>query len=159
MPVKVNLSGNGVLAPPGGYPLRLWSGGQTMIEGVVGKSVTSVSATLYTEAGTADIHLAIYSPPSTAGGADEGRVEDLDPDDATIVLKAYQADAEEVGQTATTLELDMPTNRTPQTYIVRLWVDNVTGRTEDDEDRDDDDLTSDEPLIPTGVIVTAFEAA
>lgn len=156
MPARLNLSGNGVFAPAGGYPLRLWVGGQLMAEGVISKAVTQVTATVYAEAGIADAHLAIYAPPSTSGGADEGRIEDLDPDDATVILKAYQEDALAVGQTETTLTIDMPTNRAPQTYVVRLWVDNLTGLVEDDIDRDADSLTSDETLLPTGVIVTAM---
>ena len=157
MPARLNLTGNGVLVPAGGYPLRLWVGGETMAEGVINKRVTKVSVTVYAEAGVADAHLAIFAPPSTSNGSDEGRIEDLDPDDARVILKAYQADAESVGQTETTLELDIPTNRAPQTYVVRLWVDGITGLVDAEEDRDIDGLTSDEALLPTGVYVTAFE--
>jgi hypothetical protein len=159
MPTRLNLSGNGILAPAGGYPLRLWAGGQMMAEAVLSKDVTQVTATVYAEAGIADAHLAIYAPPSTSSGSDNGRIEDLDPEDATIILKAYQTDEAAIGQTATTLVLDMPTNRERQTYVLRLWVDNITGLVAEEVDRDIDGLTSDETLIPTGVYVTAMEVA
>lgn len=123
-------------------------------EGVVNKSVSKVSASLYVESGVCDAHLAIYAAPTTTGGSDGALLQDLDDDDATIVLKTYQSDAVGVGLVEKTLELDMPTNRQPSTYIVRLWVDNLTGQTTETTDRDADSSTSDEPAIPAGVQVT-----
>lgn len=163
MAYRVNLTGNGMFAPAGGYPFRLWAGGQTMIEGVIPKSVATVTATVYAEQGTADAHLALYEAPTSITSnvldPDGALVVDLDPDDSTLVIKEYKSDAEGVGLTETTLSVDVPTNRAPATYIVRLWVDGITGRVADDTDRDDDGLTSDEPMIPTGVYVTDMRVA
>lgn len=156
--MRLNLSGNDAFAPAGGYPFRLWQGGQTIAEGVISRRVSSVSATVYAERGTADVHLALYEAPTTITNntpdADGALVVDLDPDDATVVLKAYQAGADSVGLTETTLTVEVPTNRARQTYVVRLWVDNITGRVADDEDRDADSSVTDEAEIPTGVYVT-----
>jgi hypothetical protein len=59
--IKLNLAPNGYLAPPGGYPVRLWQGFDLMVEGVLAPWVTSVSAKVKSEAtSTADVHAAIY---------------------------------------------------------------------------------------------------
>lgn len=156
--MRLNLSGNDAFAPAGGYPFRLWEGGQTIAEGVISKRVASVSATVYAQRGTIDAHLALYEPPTTVTSnvpdADGALVVDLDPDDQTLILKAYQADAEGVGLTETTLTVDVPTNRARQSYVVRLWVDNITGRIADEEDRDADSSVDDEATLPTGAYVT-----
>ena len=155
MPLRFNLTGNGQLAPAGGYPVRLWEGAETMIEGVIGPSANKVEASVYAEAGTVDAHLALYLAPTTVAGADGGRVEDLDPDDATLIVKAYQDDATAIGQTETALLVEVPTNRVRQSYVVRLWVDNITGRVADEDDRDADSSVADETQLPTGAILTS----
>jgi hypothetical protein len=162
MPLRLNLSGNALMAPAGGYPFRLWDGGQLMAEGIVTKSVTQVTATLYAESGVADAHMAIFTMPQAVTlsvlDADGEKLVDRDPEDDELILKTYQADALAVGQTETTLTLDMPTNRARSPYVLRLWVDNITGRVADEEDRDADDSTADETLLPTGVVVTEIAA-
>jgi len=163
MPYRLNLSGNAKFAPAGGYPFRLWPGGQLVAEGVVPRSAASVTAVVYSQSGTADVHLAIYEAPtsitSNVLSSDGALVVDLDDDDATIVVKSYRADALAVGLTETTLSVAMPTNRAAQTYVARLWADNITGRVIDSVDRDVDGLTSDETLLPTGVYVTSMDVA
>ncbi len=159
MALRLNLSGNALMAPAGGYPFRLWDGGQTIAEGVVPKDVTQATAVVYAEAGFADAHLAIYEMPSAVSGADGAKLVDRDPEDDRVVVKTYQADALATGQTETTLTLNMPTNRAPSSYVLRLWVDNITGRVADDTDRDIDGATADETLLPTGLFVTEIRVS
>lgn len=130
-----------------------------MAEGVVPKHVTSVTAGVYTETGTADVHLAIYAAPSTVGGADGELIVTRDVDDDSLITKSYQEDAAAIGSEAQTLTLTMPIDRAPAVYIVRLWVDAVTGQTLETEDRDADSDETDEPPLPSGVVVTSMVVA
>ncbi len=160
MAVELNLCGNDRLVPPGGYPFRLWVGGQTIAQGVVPLSTATVTAKVYAESGTADVHMAIYAMPSmtTPGSGvidpDGALVVDLDEDDETIVIKTYQADTLLVGKDEATLTLTMPTNRSARPYIVRLWADNITGAVTESEDRDGDASVADEVVLPTGIYIT-----
>lgn len=111
--INLNLTGNGYFAPPGGYPFRLVDSGDVLASGVVRKGVVSVSAVLRTESGLADAHLALYEPPATLN-ADDGALVD-------------QEDITGLGTTAQTLTIAIPTSTVAQLYVVRLWVDGITG--------------------------------
>ncbi len=159
MPLRLNLSGNDYLAPAGGYPFRLWPGGKLMAEGVIPKHAKTVTASVYTESGSSDVHLAIYATPSESRGADGELIVTRDEDDDSLILQTYQADANAIGSEAQDLTLTLPTDREPAVYVVRLWTDNITGQIAETADRDDDSTASDEPAIPTGVVVESVVIA
>jgi hypothetical protein len=116
-----------------------------MAEGVLPPTVTSVTAKLKTEQGTASAHMAIYTmPTTTTAQQDNASVE--------------QEELTGIGVTESTLTLTCPTDVIPTPYVLRLWVDNLTGLESETTDRDIDSPTSttDEAPIPTGVSITSI---
>ncbi len=144
--INCNLTSNGYFAPPGGYPFRL-SVGQDTATGFIPKGITTVQATVKPNY-VADLHLAIYTAPTAAGG-----------DDGALVL---QVDALATTTLGATLTLTVPASTSlvpvaPAEYIVRLWYDNALGGTADTIARDTAVTdTSTQALIPFGVAVSSF---
>lgn len=143
--LRLNLNSSAYLVPAGGYPVRLHQGGQTLAEGVIPSTVETVTAKIKCESGTCDAHLAIYAMPTTSGGTDGDVVE--------------QEDSTGIGVNETTVTLTVPTDVAVTPYVFRLWVDNITGKTADTEDRDGDDSVTDEPAIPAGVLINSIKVA
>lgn len=128
MALSASLAANGIFGVCGGFPLVLSAAGDTLVDGCIPKGMTSVSATVQTFTGTslvagaqvantpstASVHLALYASPQTGGGAD-GAV-------------AAQADVTGLSSSPQTLTVDVPSATTdvPATYVVRLWVDELT---------------------------------
>ncbi|HJU21570.1 MAG TPA: hypothetical protein VJ891_03605, partial [Casimicrobiaceae bacterium] len=117
MAYNVNLCPNGYLTPPAGYPIRLWLGGELMLSGVVPKGAASISVTAKCEMGTANAHLAIFTAPTTSGGNDNGLVAEVDAS---------------LNASSQTMTLTIPSSSStppvaPATYVVRFWVDTITG--------------------------------
>lgn len=130
MAVVLNLTPNGALVPPLGFPIVLSRQNETVAEGVLAKYAASVTATVVnvqgvTPAGSgtaptasnaataANVHLALFATPTTSGGADGAIVE--------------QTDLVGLGAVEQTITVSVPESTAPATYIVRLWVDGLTG--------------------------------
>lgn len=109
--LNVNLCPNFYLTPPSGYPVRLWIGGELTISAFLPKRIESVSADVYCESGSADVHMAIFSPPTTSNGDDQALVQ--------------QEDIEGLTNVPQTLTLTLPTDVALSTYVLRLWVDGL----------------------------------
>lgn len=137
----MNLNAGATFTVPSGYPIRLLPAWDTMLSGVIPKSVAAVSATLQTESGTARAHLAIYTMPTTVNGSDQALVAQTDLAGLTSV--------------AQTMTVTIPTTVAPACYIVRLWVDSITGSAADTVSRDGVTAVANEPKIPVAVKVTA----
>lgn len=137
-----NLTANGKFAAPQGYPFRL-TVGQDIAQAFVPKGIVSIVATVKPDF-KADIHLAIYTAPSSSGGVDGAPVQQIDSMAATAANPA-------------TLELTIPTNVATAEYVVRLWFDNAIGGSTDTVARDTSvtDVTT-QPKLPFGVSVTDF---
>ena len=126
--MNASLSGNAWFSVPGGYPFRFWAGTDTLATGFIPKWVTSISATLQTELGTCNAHLALYTPPTTSGGND-GALVFYPAATANAAALPAQTDLIGLSTTAQTITLAIPSGTTiqPQTYVVRLWVDGIVG--------------------------------
>lgn len=130
MALRFNLTGNGLLAIPGGYPIKLWTPGETVASGVLPKGILTVSADVYASK-TATFHIALVTAPTTSGAADGAVVTDVDTEGD--VTKTYQTD-QDIDSVESTVSLTLPTDRAPAIYVVRFFADNITGETEDNED-------------------------
>jgi hypothetical protein len=135
MALSLNLIGNARFAAPGGYPVTLWRGGETVVEGITPKGTETVVAVVKAvalveaggggddpddnaSAGTADVHLALFATPTSSGGSDGAEVEDT------------RVSASGLTSAGTTLTLTVPTTAdgtAPATYIARLWVMQLQG--------------------------------
>lgn len=154
MAIWANRTYNGVLSPPLGWPVRLRSGQDTMIWGVVDKTATSVSATVQASK-SATVYLAVYNTPATSGGADNGLVQDFDADGVTVKT-SYQTVAT-LGSTETTVTLTLPSVSThvAKPYVIRLWVTDIAGDSADTVARDASITdTTTQPRIPGYVDVS-----
>ena len=145
MAYNVNLCPNGYLTPPTGYPIRLWIGGDLMLSGFLPKGASSISVTAECETGIANAHLAIFTAPTTSGGNDNALVAEVD-----AVMSA----------TAQTMMLNIPNASStppvqPVTYVVRFWVDTITGTTLGAVRTG----SGAADLVPTGVVVTSMMVA
>lgn len=129
--MNANLCGNGYLSPAGGFPFRLTPQADGFLQGVLPKGTTQVNAVLAMEAGSCNAHLAIYATPTTT--------QPLGSDGAL----ALQVDLTGIRTQAQTLTLNVPTTGIPATYVVRLWIDSVTG-------------TIPGKTAPAGAIVSSF---
>lgn len=135
MAIYANRTYTDLLSPPGGWPVRLRVGQDTIVWGVVDKSATQVTA-IVSALKSATVTLALYNTPATSGGSDNGLVVDLDTDGVTI-LKSYKTTTD-ITNADTTLTLDMPSieDHVAKPYVVRLEISNVTGDTSDTVARD-----------------------
>ena len=145
MAYNLNLCPNGYFTPPAGFPIRLWVGGDTMLSGFIPKGASSIVVTAKCESGSANAHLAIFSAPTVSGGNDNGNVAQVDG-----VLSA----------SAQTLTISIPNASStppvaPATYVVRFWVDTITGRVPGAV------RTGNGPAdaIPSGVVVTSMQVS
>lgn len=136
----MNLNPGGLFSVPGGFPLRLLAARDAMLSGVITSAVSSVSATVQTESGTANAYLALYTMPTTSNGSDNAQV-------AVTTVSGLTS-------TAQTMTVAVPSNA-QACYVVRLWVDTVTGSTADTISRDGSTATTAEPTIPGAVKVTS----
>lgn len=142
MAIAVNLNAGGTFSAPRGYPVRLVRGGETIMSGVIPRGVASVTATLATEVGTASAHLALYAMPSVSGGPDLAPVAQVD---LILTTKAGQS-----------LTVTVPSGLAPAAYVVRLWVDAISGSIADTIGRDGSTPVASEPRVPTGVLVSSI---
>lgn len=145
MSINANLNAGATFTVPGGYPIRLLSAWDSMLTGVIPQTVASVSAVVQTELGTASAHLAIYTMPATVGAADGAAVAQTDLTGLTSV--------------AQTITVTVPTTVTPACYVVRLWVDAVTGSNAETVSRDGVTAVANEPRVPVAVKVTSMTVA
>lgn len=136
----MNLNAGNLMAVPGGYPIRLLTAIDAFLSGVVPKAAVSVTAIVQPEFGSANVHLALYAMPSTTTGSDGAQVARTDVVGATST-------------TPTTVVVTAPTGVLPAPYVVRLWVDGVTGTSQDTVSRDGTTAVAVEPRIPAAVRV------
>lgn len=140
----LNANPSGYLVPPGGYPLRLHVSTFLLAEGVIPPNVSAVTVTAATEAGTADLHAAIYAMPTAVGGADGAAVD--------------TADITGLGIAAQSLSISMPMledSATPKPYVFRVWADNISNTTADEIDHNSISANYN-PRVPVGISITAI---
>lgn len=142
MALNMALTGNGYFAVVGGWPARLLAARETMLSGVVPKLTLTVSANVYTEAGTANVNLGLYTMPTTSGGQDGA------------LVTSTTVSATTLPQTVT-LTVPDQTAASPLCYVVRLWVDSITGSSEDTVSRDGSTAVASEPYVPVAVVVSS----
>lgn len=139
--INANLTSNGYFAAPGGLPFRLYPG-QDTAQAFIPAGIVTVTATVVPDY-IANVHLAIYYPPTTSNGSDGALVS--------------QVDASAVTASGTTLTLTVPSS-TSATYVVRLWYDTALSGKADSIARDTAVTdTTKQALIPYGVSVTNFQ--
>lgn len=138
--IQMNLNAGNMMAVPGGYPLRVLPAVDSFLSGVVPKVATAVTAVVQPELGAANVHLALYAMPITSGGGDNGQVARTDLTGVTST-------------TPTTISVSVPSGVVPVPYIVRLWVDGITGANQDTISRDGVTAASVEPKIPAALKV------
>jgi hypothetical protein len=143
MALLMNLNAGGSFSVPRGFPVRLVSTGERTLSGVIPRGAAGVTATLATELGTANAHLALYTMPSASGG----------PDLAPVVQTDLVGLTTKVGQT---ISVAVPTTAAPVCYVARLWIDAVAGSQADTISRDGVTVVAKEPAIPTGVLVASI---
>ena len=130
--LNANLCDNGTFVVPGGLPVTLWQGGETILSGVLPKGAGGLTATVRSAIGVtpggsgkapaangaslANVHLALYAAPTTSGGGDGALV-------GSVQLIAG------LGTTVQTISVAVPdpTANAPATYVWRLWVDGLVG--------------------------------
>lgn len=151
--VNGNLNAAGSFSLPGGYNFRLSQAGAGMVQGIVPASVASVSAVLACEKGTCNAHLALYTMPNATPV--NGAASTLSADGALVV----QTDLTGLGTTQQTITVTAPTGVQPVPYIVRLWIDSVSGFNAETISRDGSTLAANLPSIPTGVLVYSMTVA
>lgn len=139
----MNLNSGGSFSVPRGYPVRLFAAGESMLTGVIPRGITSVTATLATEIGQANAHIGLFTMPSSSGGSDLAPV--VQTDLTGLTTKAGQ-----------TISVAVPTTVAPACYVVKLWVDGITGTATDTISRDGVTLVANEPAVPTGVLVSSI---
>jgi hypothetical protein len=116
-----------------------------MLSGFIPKGASSITVTAKCESGTANAHLAIFVAPTVSGGSDNGNVAQVD-----VVLSA----------SLQTITLTIPNaSSTPPvslgTYVVRFWVDTITGRVPGAVRTGNGPADS----IPSGVVVTSMQVS
>lgn len=130
MPIDAMLTPNWIFSVPRGYPFTLSRAIDEFASGFIPKGVATVSAKVKMVAGvtptgtagaavptntvgTANVHLAVFSAPTSSGGADG----------------APQAQTDVTGLTVNeqTITVTVPTTVAATRYIVRLWIDSTTG--------------------------------
>lgn len=141
--IAMNLNSAASFGVPRGFPLRLVASNDSVLSGVIPPGVASVTATLATETGTANAHLALCTMPTSATGSDLAVV--VQADLLGVTTKAGQS-----------LTVVVPLAALPCCYVVRCWVDGITGKVADTISRDAVTTTTSEPQIPTGVIVASI---
>lgn len=142
--INCNLSSNGYLASPYGFPFRLDVSNSTA-QGFIPKGTTTVVAILKPDY-VADVHMALYTAPTTSGGNDGALVSGTQVD-STSVRSSSPA----------TLTVTVPTTVATAEYIVRVWYDNALGGQSDTIVRDTSITdTSVQSKIPYGVSVTSW---
>lgn len=131
-PLALALTSNGYMAAPSGYPLSLSLAGSWMAEGVIPPGAVTVTVVARCQPGvtaagdgeepvanasgrTADLHLALFSAPSTSSGAD-GLIQESE-------------DLEGLTATEETVVITVPSGTTtrPLPLVFKVWVDNLTG--------------------------------
>ena len=139
----MNLNPGGRFSVPGGYPVRLLFARDVFLSGVVPKGTTSVTATLQTESGKANAHLGVFYMPSSVGGTDGAPIS--------------QVDITGLTSTSTSFSISMPdpTANAPSCYVVRLWVDSITGSAPETISRDGTTAAASLPSVPVAVKVTS----
>jgi len=142
--INCNLTSNAQFAPPGGFPFRLYQGQETA-QAFVPKGTVTVVATVKPDY-IADVHMALFTAPTTSGGNDGAPVSGTQVD--SLAVRA---------SSPATLTVTIPTTAAPAEYVVRLWFDNASGGTLDTVARDTSITdTTKQVKIPYGVSVTAF---
>ncbi len=168
MALQLNLAPNGYYAPPIAYPLRLWVGEETSVVGVLPKTATTVTATVYAQY-QANVHLAIFSIPT--GILNPGNATNLSPDGPVVTttdsngnVTTYQPDIVGLTNQPQTISVSVPTlkqHQQPTTFVVRLWVDHVVGGSIDNTDRKAGGsyTVSTNPNIPNAVFVKSVQVS
>lgn len=142
--VNCNLSQNAYLAPPGGFPFRLYVGNETA-QAIVPLGTVTVTAVVKPEY-IADVHMALYTMPATSGGSDGALVANTQVD--SLAVRA---------SSPATLTVTIPTSVLPATYIVRVWYSNSLSGQFDTIVRDTSITdTTKQTKIPFGVNVTSW---
>lgn len=147
MPIAANLNSAGELVPPTGYPVRLLAARHKTLEGIISPWVSSVSATVQAEKGTANAYMALFTMPTTSGGTDGAEVANT------------RSTIRGLTSTQQTITVTVPTTVAPACYVVRLWCDSITGTNADTISRDGSTATSSEPTIPVAVKVSSMSVA
>jgi hypothetical protein len=140
MHMHMGLNAGGMMAVPGGYPLRLLPALDSMLSGVIPPTALGVTAVVKPELAAANVHLALYAMPTASGGGDQALVAQAD---ALGITSAAQS----------TIAISVPMGTLPTPYVVRLWVDGITGANADTISRDGSTAPANEPAIPSGVLV------
>src|SRR6185312_4932083 len=124
MSATMNLTGNAYYSVAGGFPFTLTAAGDSLLSGVVPKLTSTVVAIVQAEVGTADVHMGIFTMPTTSGGNDNALV--------------LQVDSIGVGVSGATMTLAVPdqTAAAPTCYVLRLWFDNASGSDAETVSRD-----------------------
>lgn len=141
--INCNLTSNNYCAPPGGFPFRLYRGQETA-QVFIPKGTVTVVAVVKPDY-LADLHMALYTAPTTSNGSDG------------VIISGTQVDSLSVrASSPATLTVTVPTTVAPAEYVVRLWYDNASGApdtvTRDVAVTD----TTKQTKIPYGVSVTSF---
>lgn len=144
--IAMNLNSAASFGVPRGFPLRLVASNDSVLSGVIPPGVASVTTTLATETGTANAHLALCTMPTSATSATGS-------DLAVVVQADLLGVTTKAGQSLTVV---VPLAALPCCYVVRCWVDGITGKVADTISRDAVTTTTSEPQIPTGVIVASI---
>jgi len=142
--INCNLTSNNYLAPPSGFPFRLYKGQETA-QAFIPKGTVTVVATLKPDY-VADVHMALFAAPSITNSSDGAPISGTQVD-STAVTSSSPA----------TLTVTIPTTVAPAEYVVRVWFDNAIGGTTDTTVRDTavTDVTK-QVKLPYGVSVTSF---
>lgn len=117
MPQRLNLGPNARLWPAGGFPLRLWPGGDSVAIGAIPARYGTVTAEVRAER-KADVHLALYRGPLLPDGAD-----------SLLVAQADLSGLTQLSQTLTVTAPALDDEAEEQTGTVTLTADStaVTG--------------------------------
>lgn len=117
--INFNLTDNGYLAAPGGYPITLARGRETIATGYVPKGSASVTATVRAEAGhKPTVRAALLTAPTGSGS------EGSDPGAAVV-----DGELTSLTSTATTLAITVPSGDgvASLVYCYRLWIEDMAG--------------------------------
>lgn len=139
------LAANGNMLVANGYPVRLLPALESMMQGVIPKGIASVSAVVATESGTANAHIGLFAMPTTSGGNDNAVIAQTD----ILGLTSSQQ----------TMTVAIPTTALPACYVVRVWVDSITGSNAETIKRDGSTATNLEPNVPVAVVVSSVTVA
>jgi hypothetical protein len=142
--INCNLTSNNYLAPPAGFPFRLYKGQETA-QAFVPKGTVTVVATIKPDY-VADVHMALFAAPTSTTGSDGAPISGTQVNSTGV--RASQP---------VTLTVTIPTTVAPAEYVVRVWYDNASGGTSDTIVRDTaiTDVTK-QVKLPYGVSVTSF---